>query len=220
MKTAVIFDLDGTLLNTLDDLYESVNVILDKYNFPLRTKDEVRCFVGNGVPKLIERAIPDGRNNPEFNSILADFKQYYELNSKNKTFPYDGILELLKKLKETGYKIGVVSNKLHSATNVLCEYYFGNLIDCCMGDDGITPKKPAPDSVLNIIKMLNCKKAIYVGDSDVDICTAKNAGIPCVSVCWGFRSREFLKNCGAVCFAENTEELKKKIKELSAVWVD
>lgn len=217
MKTAIIFDLDGTLLNTLDDLHDSVNVILGKYNYPSKSLDEVRRFVGNGVPKLIERALPGGRSNPEYESILSDFKMYYELNSKNKTQPYSGITDLLLKLKSEGYKIGVVSNKLNSATVELCKYYFKGLVDFCVGDDGHTPKKPAPDAVFKAVGALECERAIYVGDSDVDILTAKNAKIPCVSVCWGFRSREFLRENGAVYFAENSDELFEEIKRLSCV---
>lgn len=211
MFDTVIFDLDGTLLDTLKDLYLSTNEILKKYSLPTRTIDEIRMFVGNGVPKLIERAIPKEHKHL-FDDILADFKEYYKEHSSINTRPYDGIISLLEHLKADGYKIGVVSNKLDFATKDLCNQYFGDLIDIAIGERENIQKKPCPDSVFEVMRVLESCSSVYVGDSDVDIMTAKNANIPCISVTWGFRSREFLKENGGYIFADNTKELEKIIK--------
>lgn len=206
MLDTLIFDLDGTLLDTLDDLYLSVNAVLQKYNLPTRTKDEVRMFVGNGVPKLIERAL--GVYFPEyFDAALEYFKAYYKQHCNDNTRAYDGILESLRYLKKKGYKIGVVSNKVDFATKSLCRDYFGDLVDIAIGQrDGIN-KKPAPDSVFEAMREMGSKNAIYIGDSDVDIMTAKNANMPCISVTWGFRDTEFLKENGGCIFADNTKQM-------------
>lgn len=206
MLDTLIFDLDGTLLDTLDDLYLSVNATLEKYDLPPRTKDEVRIFVGNGVPKLIERAL--GEHFPKyFDVALEYFKAHYKLNCNNNTHAYEGITDGLKYLKNKGYKIGVVSNKVDFATKSLCRDYFGDLVDIAIGQrDGIK-KKPAPDSVYEAMRELGGKNAIYIGDSDVDIMTAKNANMDCVSVTWGFRNIEFLKQHGGYIFVSNTKEM-------------
>lgn len=200
-KDTIIFDLDGTLLNTLDDLASSTNFALEQFGYPHRTLDEVRNFVGNGVAKLIERAIPNGKDNLNFEKCLAVFKENYAKNMYNKTAPYQGILDMLSTLKSKKYKIAVVSNKFDLAVKELCKKYFPNLIDFAAGENeaaGIK-KKPAPDTVLKSVKELNSsvEKSIYVGDSDVDIMTAKNSEMPCISVTWGFRSRNFLLEHGA-----------------------
>lgn len=211
MKKAVIFDLDGTLLNTLDDLADSTNYALSKFGYPTRTIDEVRQFVGNGVAKLIERAIPEGKNNPNFEKCLAIFKENYAQNMYNKTAPYNGILEMLSNLKSKGIKIAVVSNKFDLAVKELCKKYFEEFIDFAAGENeaqGIR-KKPAPDTVISVLNEFNFapEDAVYVGDSDVDIMTAKNSQMPCISVTWGFRDEKFLLENGATILINAPSEI-------------
>lgn len=210
---AVIFDLDGTLLNTIEDLTESTNFALSAFGFPVKTVSEVNSYVGNGVAKLIERAIPGGKNNKDFEPCLKMFKYHYSNNMQNLTKPYKGIAELLKSLKERGIKTAVVSNKFDSAVRELTEKYFSGLIDISIGEnegEGIK-KKPAPDMVLKAIDELKTDKnsVLYIGDSDTDILTAENTGIPCVSVSWGFRTKEFLKQNGASTIIDTPSELLK-----------
>ena len=212
----IIFDLDGTLLNTLDDLADSTNFALSKFSYPTRSIEEIRTFVGNGVAKLIERAIPDGKNNPNFDKCLDIFKQHYSINKYNKTAPYNNIINLLIELKEKNYKIAVVSNKFDLAVKELCEKYFPNLIDIAIGEneaEGIN-KKPAPDTVNLVLQQLGLTstQAIYVGDSDDDILTAKNSNMPCISVTWGFRDREFLINNNAQIIINNPKEIIDYLK--------
>ena len=212
----IIFDLDGTLLNTLDDLADSTNFALSEFNYPTRSKEEIRTFVGNGVAKLIERAIPDGKHNPNFNKCLEIFKQHYSINKYNKTAPYNDIINLLIELKEKNYKIAVVSNKFDLAVKDLCQKYFPNLIDVAIGENeaaGIN-KKPSSDTVNLALQQLNLNsnQAIYVGDSDVDILTAKNSNMPCVSVTWGFRDKEFLIKNNAQIIINTPKEIIDYLK--------
>lgn len=211
MKKAVIFDLDGTLLNTLDDLADSTNYALSRFDYPTRTIEEVRQFVGNGVAKLIERAIPEGKNNPNFEKCLAIFKENYAQNMYNKTAPYNGIIEMLSNLKSKGIKIAVVSNKFDLAVKELCKKYFEGFIDFAAGENeaqGIK-KKPAPDTVISVLNEFNFapEDAVYVGDSDVDIMTAKNSKMPCISVTWGFRDEKFLLENGATILINAPSEI-------------
>lgn len=211
MKKAVIFDLDGTLLNTLDDLADSTNYALSRFGYPTRTIEEVRQFVGNGVAKLIERAIPEGKNNPNFEKCLAIFKENYAQNMYNKTAPYNGIIEMLSNLKSKGIKIAVVSNKFDLAVKELCKKYFEGFIDFAAGENeaqGIK-KKPAPDTVISVLNEFNFvpEDAVYVGDSDVDIMTAKNSKMPCISVTWGFRDENFLLENGATILINAPSEI-------------
>lgn len=211
MKKAVIFDLDGTLLNTLDDLADSTNYALSKFGYPTRTIEEVRQFVGNGVAKLIERAIPEGKNNPNFEKCLAIFKENYAQNMYNKTAPYNGIIEMLSNLKSKGIKIAVVSNKFDLAVKELCKKYFEGFIDFAAGENeaqGIR-KKPAPDTVISVLNEFNFapEDAVYVGDSDVDIMTAKNSKMSCISVTWGFRDEKFLLENGATILINAPSEI-------------
>lgn len=211
MKKAVIFDLDGTLLNTLDDLADSSNYALSRFGYPTRTIEEVRQFVGNGVAKLIERAIPEGKNNPNFEKCLAIFKENYAQNMYNKTAPYNGIIEMLSNLKSKGIKIAVVSNKFDLAVKELCKKYFEGFIDFAAGENeaqGIK-KKPAPDTVISVLNEFNfaSEDAVYVGDSDVDIMTAKNSKMPCISVTWGFRDEKFLLENGATILINAPSEI-------------
>jgi phosphoglycolate phosphatase len=195
----VIFDLDGTLLNTLDDLTDSVNFAMKQYRIPKHSKEDVRCFVGNGVAKLIERAIPQGRENPCYEQILDTFKQHYALHCEDKTKAYDGILDMLEQLQEKGFRLAVVSNKFDGAVKKLRDRYFGQYISVAIGESGKVRKKPAPDAVYQALRELSAdaENAVYVGDSEVDLTTAVNVPMTCVSVTWGFRTRQQLLDAGA-----------------------
>lgn len=210
MYNTFIFDLDGTLLNTLDDLAASVNYALRTHGMPERTLDEVRSFVGNGVRLLMERAIPEGSANPRFEETFATFRAYYMEHSLDKTRPYDGIPEMIHALKQRGCRLAVVSNKFYAATQELIRHFFPE-ITVAIGEheaEGIR-KKPAPDTVFEALRQLGVgkEKAVYVGDSDVDLQTAHNSGLPCISVLWGFRNRDFLLAHGATTFISRPEKL-------------
>ena len=206
----VIFDLDGTILDTLDDLADATNAALSAMGYPLRTRDEVRRFVGNGIRKLIERATPDGVTDEEIVKTHEAFTAYYSVHCKDKTKPYDGIPELVAALKERGIRSAVVSNKADYAVKELCADYFSGLFDMSIGEREGIRKKPAPDTVLEVMKALgaDCEHTIYIGDSDVDLMTAKNNGIGCIGVSYGFRGREFLESHGAQLIADTVEELR------------
>ncbi|MBO4463356.1 MAG: HAD family hydrolase [Prevotella sp.] len=211
MYSVYIFDLDGTLLDTLGDLAAAVNYALRRHGLPEHSIDDVRSFVGNGVRVLMQRAVPDGEANPLFEEVLAAFRSYYLEHSLDTTRPYDGIPELLAELRRRGCHTAVVSNKFDAATKELCRYFFADTIEVAVGEheaEGIR-KKPAPDTVEEALRQLGVTKegAVYVGDSDVDILTARNAGLPCVSVLWGFRTREFLQAHGATTFIESPLQL-------------
>ena len=219
MYTTYIFDLDGTLLDTLDDLAASVNYALRTHGMPEHSIDDVRRFVGNGVRKLMERAVPDGADNPLFDETFASFRQYYMDHSLDTTRPYEGVPETLAALKARGCQLAVVSNKMMAATQTLCRHFFPDTIEVAIGEDeaaGIR-KKPAPDTVHAALKALGVGKenAVYVGDSDVDIQTAHNSGIPCISVLWGFRDRDFLQQNGAETFISTPSDLLSNKKEPS-----
>ena len=206
-----IFDLDGTLLDTLGDLAASVNYALRTHGMPEHSVDDVRRFVGNGVRKLMERAVPDGADNPRFDAAFATFRQHYMAHSLDTTRPYEGIPEALEALKARGCHLAVVSNKMMAATQELCRHFFPDTLEVAIGEDeaaGIR-RKPAPDTVFAALKALGVGKenAVYVGDSDVDIQTACNAGLPCISVLWGFRDRDFLLQNGAETFISTPSEL-------------
>lgn len=206
-----IFDLDGTLLDTLTDLCNACNYALRTCGMKERTREEVRRFVGNGVRKLMERAVPEGTGPEQAEEALAFFREYYMEHSLDNTSPYPGIVEMLAGLHNQGVRIAVVSNKLHVATQQLCEKFFNGLIDTAVGeqeDKGIK-KKPAPDMVKEALRLLhdNGERAVYVGDSDVDLQTARNADLPCISVLWGFRDRDFLLANGATTFVKTPSEI-------------
>lgn len=209
----VIFDMDGTILNTLEDLADSLNHALQLSGCPLRTIDEVRSFVGNGIRKLIERSVPANTSPDKQNQIFTDFHAHYSIHCADKTRPYDGIIDLLHFLKEKGIKAAVVSNKADYAVKELCTQYFNGLFDTAVGEQEGIARKPAPDSVNAVLARLQIprKEAVYIGDSDVDIATAKNARIDCIAVSWGFRSQDFLKEHGASMIVSSTEELKSLI---------
>ena len=203
-----IFDLDGTLLDTLQDLAASVNYALRQHHMPEHSIDDVRRFVGNGVRRLMERAVPEGAANPAFEAAFVTFREYYMEHSLDTTRPYDGILELIHELKQRGCRMAVVSNKMMAATQELVRHFFPE-IEVAIGEHeaaGIR-KKPAPDTVFAAMQQLGEGSAVYVGDSDVDLATARNSGLPCISVLWGFRDREFLLEHGATTFVEQPREI-------------
>lgn len=217
MIKAVIFDLDGTLLNTLADLASSTNYALGQYGYPLRTIDEVRRFVGNGVAKLIERAVPAGTSEADTQSVLSCFKNHYLEHSLDTTVPYDGIIDLLSQLKRKGIFTAIVSNKLDPAVRELHEHFFRGLVDTAVGESSERRAKPAPDMVNEALRRLgiDAESAVYVGDSEVDIMTARNAGMRCISVSWGFKTRDFLIQNGASSIADTAADLKEMLIEHS-----
>ena len=207
-QTAV-FDLDGTLLDTLEDLYLATNAALERHSLPRRSRDEVRLFVGNGVEMLIRRAVPAGTDEETILAVLADFKTTYAVICEDHTKPYDGILDMLAALRERGIRVAVVSNKFDAATKKLCEKYFGDLVEVAIGEKAGVRKKPAPDTVYEALKELGvtAEGAVYIGDSDVDIRTAENCGMPCISVTWGLRDEDFLIENGAKTLVDSPEKL-------------
>ena len=216
MKKAAIFDLDGTLLYTLEDLTDSTNFALAKYDYPVCTLEQIRSYVGNGVYKLIERALPDGEQNPDFSVCLETFKNHYKQNMYNKTRPYDGVIKMLEELKSKNIKTAVVSNKFDAAVKELCRNYFAELIDIAVGESENVQKKPAPDGVLKVVKKfgVSSKECVYAGDSEVDIQTAKNAEMDCISVDWGYKNRDFLISNGALLIVSDIKELTQNILSL------
>ena len=207
----VIFDLDGTLLNTLEDLADAVNFVMRANEYPERTIEEVRCFVGNGIRRLMELAVPEGVSEDTFENVFEQFKSYYTDHCQIKTCAYEGIMELLEKLYTDGVSMAIVSNKNHAAVCELNEIYFKKYIEVAIGQkDGIR-KKPAPDTVLQALKELGKEKesSIYVGDSEVDFLTAQNTGMDCVLVTWGFRTTEELGVYEPTAFIDKPEQLLK-----------
>lgn len=206
---AVIFDLDGTLLNTLEDLADAVNYCMEKYGYSLRTLEEIRGFVGNGIGKLMERALPTDITEKEFDLVFDEFRTYYTGHCQEKTRAYDGIMELLTRLREDGFKMAIVSNKNMAAVQELNHLYFEEFIKIAIGEQDGVRKKPFPDSVYKAIEELHGTKerVLYVGDSEVDAETARQAGIPCVLVSWGFRDREVLESLGALRVIDTPQEL-------------
>lgn len=204
-----IFDLDGTLLNTLDDLAASCNFALRSYGLPEHSVDDVRRFVGNGVRLLMTRAIPGGESFAQFEECYACFRQYYLHHNLDTTAPYPGIMELIAKLNANGKKVAVVSNKFYEATQDLVRHFFGEEIKVAIGERPDIHKKPAPDTVIEALRQLDMPSstAVYIGDSDVDIDTARNCGMPCISVLWGFRDRDFLIEHGATTLVKTPEEI-------------
>lgn len=208
MKTGILFDLDGTLLDTLQDLADAVNFALGQFDYPRRSLEEVRRFVGNGTRRLIARAVPENAD-PE--PVFEVFRVYYDTHCQIKTRPYDGIPEALAQLRGR-YPIAVVSNKPDSAVKPLCDQYFPGIF--ALGERSDCPRKPAPDMVFNAMQAIGVERCIYVGDSEVDVQTAKNAGVPCLSVLWGFRDREEIEAAGGINFCETTPDLVNKLEEL------
>lgn len=209
MYDTYIFDLDGTLLDTLADLAGSCNYALRTNGMPERSIDEVRQFVGNGVKLLMERAIPSGQSNPKFEKTYQDFRTHYMEHRLDTTKPYEGIMPMLERLKKQGKHVAVVSNKFYAATRELCRYFFGEYVEVAIGERENIRKKPAPDTVEEALRQLGVGKtgAVYVGDSDVDIMTAQNCAMPCISVLWGFRDKDFLLAHGATTLVSRPDEI-------------
>ena len=208
MKIGILWDLDGTLLDTLEDLMDGVNYALNQFGLPPRTLEEVRQFVGNGAANLIKRAVDDRADEK---AVLDVFKVYYNAHCQIKTRPYEGVAEAMTQLGEK-YPMAIVSNKPDSAVKPLCEQYFPGIY--ALGERTDCPRKPAPDMVYKAMADLGVETCIYVGDSEVDVATAKNAGVKCLSVLWGFRDKDVIEQAGGKYFCESTDQLIEKIEEL------
>ena len=211
MKTAVLFDLDGTLLDTLEDLADATNATLEHFGYPTRSLAEIRRFVGNGARRQITLSLPGGQTEEEIDQVLAWYKEYYAAHSQIKTRPYEGVLEALEQVK-TLCPVAIVSNKPDVAVKILCGEFFPEVYS--LGERSGCPRKPAPDMVLDAMKAVGAENCIYVGDSEVDILTARNAGVPCLSVLWGFRDLDCLVEAGADRFCHTTAELVNSLKEM------
>ena len=212
--TTIIFDLDGTLLNTLADLAAATNHALAEHKLPQRTTDEVRRFVGNGIHKLIERAVPANTPAELQEAVFASFNKYYKQHCADSTRPYEGVLQLLQQLRAAGCRTAIVSNKVDYGVQALAKQYFDGQLDAACGERSGIAKKPAPDMLLAIMQQLKAEPAstIYIGDSDTDLDTARNAGVACIGACWGFRGRAFLEAHGAKLLAENVGDIWELIK--------
>ena len=210
-KDTVIFDLDGTLLNTLDDLRDSVNAVMKKYGYPQHSLEQIRTFVGNGIGKLMERSVPGGRENEQFEQAFADFKSYYTDHCQIKTKPYYGVVDLMKCLSEQGFKLAIVSNKNDAAVKELNEIYFSRYTNAAIGERKGVRRKPAPDSVYAALDQLgsDIEKAVYIGDSDVDYETAVHCGMDCILVSWGFRDRELLESFDGAVVVDRCAEIRE-----------
>ncbi len=217
---AVLFDLDGTLIDSLADLTSSVNYIMKLYGLDEHTGDEVKSYIGDGTYKLFERAFPAGTPRETIDGAIEIYRPYYAEKMKENTVPYDGITGLLDRLKKDGYIIGVVSNKFRKSTELLCRKYFPQA-DIALGEmeaEGVR-RKPHPDMIIRAAQELGIETddILYVGDSEVDIYTAENSGIRCISVSWGYRDKDYLVECGAEAVADDPDELYRKIKEFSEI---
>ena len=214
MGKAVIFDLDGTLLNTLDDLADSVNHTLNYFKYPERRKEEVRSFIGGGAKALIKKSLPENVTAEKYEEVLSYFQAYYKKNADKKTGLYPGVKKLVNKLSDENYSIGVVSAKGDIVVKELVESFLGDKVNETLGEKEGIKRKPAPDSILIMMYTLKCKpeETIYVGDSEVDVEAAANAGIKCASVTWGFRDKEDLEKINPLYIADNVQELYELIK--------
>ena len=212
MKTGILFDLDGTLLSTLEDLTDAVNFTLRHYGCAERTPEEICSYLGYGARYLISSALPDNGKAFDVDAVLAFYQGYYGTHNQIKTRPYDGIVEALEELSKE-YPIAIVSNKPDVATKPMCKAYFGEKF-YALGESSLCPRKPAPDMVFAGMKAIGVEKCIYVGDSEVDVQTAHNAGQQCLSVLWGFRTKEYLAREGATHFCDDPKNLVKCLKEM------
>ncbi len=211
MKYGILFDLDGTLLSSLEDLTDAVNYTLAHYGCPSRTLQEIREFIGNGALRLIELSLPGKDTDPDAKEVLAFYQQYYRSHSNIKTAPYTGILEALEELKKE-YPLAIVTNKPHGAAVPLCKEQFGDIYT--LGEEPGCPRKPAPDMVFKAMAAIGVEKCVYVGDTEVDMLTAGNAGGPCLTVTWGYRDREELMAQGAKYLCDDPRDLPRKIEEI------
>ena len=209
MRKFYIFDLDGTLLNTLDDLWASVNHSLAQNYLPPRSKEEVRSFLGNGAKELLRKSVPSDCDDQTFEQVFACFRQHYVAHAMDTTRPYEGVIELLAQLKNKGIRTAIVSNKPNAAVQELYHHFFEDVVDIAIGECPEVRRKPSPDMLLKALEQLGCSQedALYVGDSEVDIATASNSGLPCISVSWGFRDRDFLLTHGATVIIDHPSEL-------------
>lgn len=216
MKKAIVFDLDGTLLNTLEDLCDSTNFALEKCGFTARSLGEIRRFVGNGIRKLIERAVPENTAEAEITACYEIFCEHYKGNMENKTAEYDGITDMLEALYTAGYKMAIVTNKADFAAQVLCKRLFGKYVHTVVGSVDSRPNKPAPDGVYYALGQMGVQKAeaVFVGDSEVDMLTAQNAEMDAIGVLWGFRDLSDLQKAGVKITAKDTKELKNLLLSL------
>ena len=208
MKTGILWDLDGTLLDTLADLTDALNYAMTQFGYPHRTMEDVRRFIGNGARRLIALSVPEGA---DVDAVLQVYKTYYDAHCQIKTKPYDGILEALAVLGEK-YPMAVVSNKPDSAVKPLCAQYFPGIF--ARGESADCPRKPAPDMLLKTMEAIGVERCIYVGDSEVDVLTAKNAGVPVLSVLWGFRDRKEIEAEGGQHFCDDPAMLVEKLEEM------
>ena len=215
MIKGIVFDLDGTLVDTIYDLYSAVNFALKKRGYTERTLEQVRSFVGNGISNLMERSAPEGCSEKEINCLLKDFSEYYLKHCCDNSVPYGGIAELLETLRERGIKVAVITNKAHNMAAIILEKLFGNVFDSVVGMSDMYPKKPNPTSTLKTLEKLGVKReeSLFIGDSEVDILTAKNSNIKSVGVSWGFRSVEKLRKTGADYIITSPFELLSIIEE-------
>ena len=209
---AIIWDMDGTILDTLSDLHDSINHLLRTNGYEERTFEETRCSVGNGIRQLVALSVPNGEENPDFERLFGEFREYYSAHCQIKTRPYEGISETLDELRALGIKMAVVSNKIDTAVKELAAEFYPQL-DYALGEMEGVPRKPAPDMVERALSELGVTKseAVYIGDSEVDVLTAKNSGLSCISVLWGFRKKEELLPHGADVFVDNPFEIIKLI---------
>ncbi len=212
MKTGILFDLDGTLLDTLEDLLDATNYALTRFGYPKRTLSELRMFVGNGAQNQIRMALPSGVSPEEVNRVLAVYKPYYTAHCQLKTRPYAGILPALDEIRPD-FPLAIVSNKPDPAIKALCGEYFPGIY--ALGETPDCPRKPAPDMLRRAMDAIRADACVYVGDSEVDILTAKNAGVPCLSVLWGFRDREILESAGAQYFCPSPALLPQMLREIA-----
>lgn len=211
MKTGILFDLDGTLLNTLEDLTDSTNYALAQFGCPPRTLEEIRHFVGNGALNQIRCSLPGKESDPPLEQVLAVYQAYYPEHSQIKTRPYDGIPEILEVLRKQ-YPVAIVSNKPDKAVKRLCSSIFPDVF--ALGEAPGCPRKPAPDMVYQGMKAIGAERCIYVGDSEVDVLTAHNAGVPCLSVLWGFRDQKTIEDAGGTHFCENPRDLPEALNKI------
>ena len=213
MSIGILFDLDGTLLDTMDDLWAATNYTLKQHGCPARTKEEIRRFVGNGARELIRLALPGNDNDPDVDEVLATYQAHYRVVcDQGAARPYDGILQALEQVREE-FPVAVVSNKPDAAVKKLCLGFFGDVY--ALGETDDCPRKPAPDMVFKAMKELGVDTCIYVGDSEVDVATAKNAGVPCLSVVWGFRDEEDLRNAGGTHFCSDPKQMPDILRKMA-----
>ena len=203
--------MDGTVLNTLDDLTDAVNYVFSKFDLPPRSQEEYRKFFGNGIGYAMKCAAPEGTPDSLFDKMIPVFREYYDKHCLDKTRPYEGILELMKALKDKGYKMAIVSNKIDSAVKELNERFFSEYVTVSIGEKAGIKRKPAADTVLAALDELGSSRdeAIYVGDSEVDLQTARNSGLSCIAVLWGFRDKDLLIENGAITFAEKPMDVAR-----------